>query len=127
MKNAALTGETFKLPKDFDYRDNGGRDSYFGVFKGAEQKHYRVNFYGEAVVWAEERQWAADQRVEEFTEDNKTCVTVEFTSTQYEKVVEWVLSRGGNALPLEPPELAADWRKHIETMRKRTAGKKEGV
>jgi predicted DNA-binding transcriptional regulator YafY len=115
MENAALTEETFPLPRDYDYRHTNG-DSYFGVFKGTEQKRCRINFYEEAVVWARERQWAADQRIEEFTEKGKTCVTLEFTSGQYEKVLEWVLSRGGNALPLEPPELVADWSGHIETM-----------
>jgi predicted DNA-binding transcriptional regulator YafY len=120
VKNAAVTGKTFPLPNDFDYRrSDGGGDSFFGVFKGMEQKRYRINFYEEAVVWAQERQWAADQRVEEFSENGKTCVALEFTSSQYEKVLEWALSRGGNALPLEPPELVADWNDHIETMRRR--------
>ncbi|MDR1637780.1 MAG: WYL domain-containing protein [Treponema sp.] len=124
MKNAAVTAETFKLPKDFDYRSETG-DSYFGVFKGAERKRYRVNFYEEAVVWAEERRWAEDQRVEEFIENGKTCVTVEFSSSQHEKVLEWALSRGGNALPLEPPGLVADWREHIETMGQRSNAAKD--
>jgi hypothetical protein len=29
-------------------------------------------------------------------------------------------SSGGSALPLEPPELVADWHEHIETMRQRS-------
>jgi hypothetical protein len=34
----------------------------------------------------------------------------------YNKVLEWLLSHGGNAQPLEPEELIADWKWHIEVM-----------
>jgi predicted DNA-binding transcriptional regulator YafY len=116
-QNARLRDQGFTLPDDYDYRlrVDGSR---FGVFAGGERRRFRVVFYGEAVVWAEERQWAADQRVEEFEEEGETCCVVEFTSAQYEKVLEWVLSKGCNARPLEPPELAVDWRYHIAELAK---------
>jgi hypothetical protein len=60
--------------------------------------------------------WAADQAIEE----NSYSVTVDFTSTQYEKVLEWVLSRGANAKPHEPPELVTEWKDIITEMQKRS-------
>jgi predicted DNA-binding transcriptional regulator YafY len=113
MENAAPTGTAFELPEDYDYlRKTGG--SYFGVFAGSKEYRFKTAFYDEAVVWAKERQWAADQAVT----DKGDHVIVEFTSTQYEKVLEWVLSRGCNAVPLEPAELVEDWHTHIEWMQK---------
>ncbi|GHV85523.1 hypothetical protein AGMMS50230_11310 [Spirochaetia bacterium] len=49
---------------------------------------------------------------------------MDFTSTQYEKVLEWVLSRGSNAKPLGPPELIKDWKDTINEMQKRS---REGI
>jgi hypothetical protein len=45
-------------------------------------------------------------------------VVITFTSTQFEKVAEWVLSRGGTACPLEPELLVDTWRSNIDEMRK---------
>ncbi|GHV93493.1 putative HTH-type transcriptional regulator YobV [Spirochaetia bacterium] len=115
MRNAALTETAFTLPADYDYRIQAD-GSYFGVFHGKEKKHFRVVFFDEAFSWAKERKWAADQTIEETT----YSVTVDFTSTQYEKVLEWVLSRGSNARPLEPPELVTDWKDTINEMQKRS-------
>jgi hypothetical protein len=64
------------------------------------------------MVWVRERQWAADQVIEA----SAACVILDFTSTQYEKVLEWVLARGSCAVPLEPPELVADWREEVRAM-----------
>jgi predicted DNA-binding transcriptional regulator YafY len=113
MEHAALTENKFNLPPDYNYsaQECG---SYFGIFYGKVKKHFRVSFYDEAFSWAKERTWAADQTIEE----NEYSVTVDFTSTQYEKVLEWVLSRGCNARPLEPPELVKEWKDTIMEMKK---------
>jgi hypothetical protein len=120
MGNAVLTETAFTLPTDedlwsYDYRAHAD-GSYFGVFHGNEKKHFRVAFFDEAFTWAKERKWAADQTIEE----NSYSVTVDFTSTQYEKVLDRVLSRGSNARPLEPPELVKDWKDTISEMQKRS-------
>jgi predicted DNA-binding transcriptional regulator YafY len=115
MGNAALTETAFTLPADYDYCAQAD-GSYFGVFHGKKKKHFRVVFFDEAFSWAKERKWAADQTIEE----NSYSVTVNFTSTQYDKVREWVLSRGSNAKPLEPPELVKDWKDTINEMQKRS-------
>jgi predicted DNA-binding transcriptional regulator YafY len=119
MKNAALTACTFTLPADYDYRlRNDG--SYFGVFAGRKKHAFRVAFYGESEMWASERQWAADQRVKEIPGG----LIITFSSTQYGKVLEWVLSRGGSARPLAPEVLVADWKRHIRAMAKMAREKK---
>jgi predicted DNA-binding transcriptional regulator YafY len=113
MRNAAATSETFTLPKDFDYRLKSD-DSYFGVFAGGERQQFAVAFYDDSAVWVRERQWAADQKIE----DEDEGVVIYFSSTQYHKVLEWVLSRGCSARPFEPEQLVNDWERHIIEMGK---------
>jgi len=118
MKNIALTKEHFSLPKDFDYRAGAG-GSHFGIFAGQKKYHFKIAFYDDSVVWVKDRQWADDQII---TEINNGII-INFTSTQFEKVVEWVLSRGSSARPLEPDLLIDVWRNNIIEMRKMTEEK----
>jgi len=113
IKNVVITDSSFTLPKDFSYLDNSS-GSYFGVFSGSKKEKYRIAFYEDAVPWVKERQWAADQKI---TQTGDAAV-ISFTSTQYEKVLEWVLSRGCSAQPLAPEQLVKDWKWHIQEMRK---------
>jgi predicted DNA-binding transcriptional regulator YafY len=113
IKDPVLTTVKFTLPADFDYcsRADG---SNFGVFAGEKKYRFSIAFYDEAQLWVRERKWAADQIIKE-TEDG---VIITFTSTQYNKVLEWVLSRGCSAKPLEPEPLVKQWTLNIEEMRK---------
>jgi len=113
MKNAALAKEHFILPKDFDYRAGIG-GSHFGVFAGQKKYRFKIAFYDYSVTWVTDRQWADDQKITE-TEDG---VIITFSSTQFEKVVEWLLSRGSTARPLEPESLVDVWQLNIEEMQK---------
>jgi predicted DNA-binding transcriptional regulator YafY len=112
MKNTILTEDTFTLPPDYDYcsRSDG---SSFGVFAGEKKYRFSIAFYDESVQWVKERQWAADQKIEE-SDDDTAIIT--FASTQYYKVLEWMLSRGCTARPLEPAVLVKDWKNHISKM-----------
>ncbi|MCL1910722.1 MAG: WYL domain-containing protein [Leptospirales bacterium] len=115
IKNASLTNESFALPKDFDYRTkNDG--SYFGVFLG-EKKHYRIAFTSNASIEIQERKWAADQKIE-LMEDGSGII-LDFSSTQYGKILSWVLSFGINAGPIEPPELVNEWKNNIFALYKK--------
>jgi len=118
MKNVVTAKDHFLLPKDFDYRAGIG-GSHFGVFTGQEKYHFKIAFYDSSIMWVSDRQWAEDQEITE-TEDG---VIVTFTSTQFEKVVEWVLSRGCTARPMEPELLVNAWQLHIEEMQKMARGK----
>jgi predicted DNA-binding transcriptional regulator YafY len=110
MKRPAATSSHFKLPPDYDYAaQNDG--SYFGVFIGRKER-YRIAFDAVGAAWARERVWAADQKFEEVPGG----VIMDFTSTQYNKVLDWVLARGACAAPLEPELLVKEWREHIEKL-----------
>ena len=109
IKSAALTNERFSLPKDFDYcKKNDG--SYFGVFLGGK-KSYKIVFSSIAALSVQERKWAADQKIELLK--NKDEIIIKFSSTQFEKVLAWVLSFGINARPIEPVELVNEWKKNV--------------
>jgi predicted DNA-binding transcriptional regulator YafY len=112
IRNIALTNDRFSLPRDYDYKVRAD-GSYFGVFAGQGKEHFRVAFSGDYALLAKERLWAADQK----TEDTADGVVIDFSSTQYGKVLEWVLSKGSWALPLEPARLVRDWAWNIERMR----------
>jgi predicted DNA-binding transcriptional regulator YafY len=113
IKNAKLTKNVFTLPKNFNYADFTG-GSYFGVFIGQEKRRFVINCYEDAVIYASDRQWAADQKITDIDDGIK----IEFTSTQYDKVLKWVLSCGCNAVPVKPQKLVGDWKWHIQEMRK---------
>jgi predicted DNA-binding transcriptional regulator YafY len=124
IRNAVLCPNTFTLPEDYDYRSGSrkGRSgeeptgaSYFGVFAGVKKYRFRVAFYDESIVWAAERTWAADQVVE----DQDRGIILKFTSCQYDKVLEWVLSRGCTARPLKPAVLVEDWQYNVKMMAKK--------
>jgi len=113
INNTVLTKDGFTLPNNYSYADFSG-DSYFGVFIGQEKKSYAIDCYEEAVVFVSDRQWAADQKITEIEDGIK----IEFTSTQYDKVLKWVLSCGCYVVPRKPKKLVDDWEWHIREMRK---------
>jgi predicted DNA-binding transcriptional regulator YafY len=115
IENITLVKDIFKLPANFDYRKNNG-ESRFGIFAGKKKQYYRIALYEDAVPWATDRQWAADQRIE--TEGGR-CI-LSFSSVQLNKVLEWVLSQGCAAKPLEPTELVDAWRNNVREMGKMT-------
>ena len=118
LKNAALTNEWFTLPKDFDYRvRNDG--SYFGIFIG-DKKRYKISFAGYLAQDIQDRLWAADQKIETRKKDG--AIVISFSSTQYQKVLSWVLSFGSGVRPLEPAELVNEWRKNIVSLYEKVKG-----
>jgi predicted DNA-binding transcriptional regulator YafY len=120
IKNISLLNKKFNLPKKWDYRvhTNGG---FLGVYTDDKKRLFRIRFFNDAAMRIQERRWAENQRVTE-TPDG---VTLEFTSAQYGKVLELVLSQGRDTLPLEPPELVEDWKIHIRDMDRRTKSAKD--
>jgi predicted DNA-binding transcriptional regulator YafY len=107
IKNVSLTNETFTLPKDYDYRIQSD-GSYFGVFIGKKYR-FKIAFDMAGGEWVKDRKWAADQKIAE----TKKGLVIEFTSTQYNKVLEWLLSRGASARPLKPANFVADWERNV--------------
>jgi predicted DNA-binding transcriptional regulator YafY len=111
IKNLVLCNDSFKLPANFDYRKNSGR---FGIFAGKKKSRFRIALYEEAIPLAMDRQWTADQVIE--TRGGE-CV-LSFSSVQFNKVLEWVLSLGCAAKPLAPKELVAAWQDNVREMAK---------
>jgi predicted DNA-binding transcriptional regulator YafY len=113
MRDAVVTETGFSLPGDYDYCSRSD-DSNFGVFAGNTRYSFCIDFFEHAAFWVKERQWAADQAITEI----EGGIRINFTSTQYDKVLEWVLSKGCYAMPLEPENLVAEWKWHSTEMRK---------
>ncbi|AEF86029.1 conserved hypothetical protein [Treponema primitia ZAS-2] len=126
IRKISLSDKTFTLPTGYDFRTKT-EGSYFGAYSNERKQRYCINFYGEAALRIQERQWAADQRIDEIPSRGKgrnrkappEGVTLSFTSAQYGKVLELVLASGRDALPLEPPELVEDWLANVGDMARR--------
>jgi predicted DNA-binding transcriptional regulator YafY len=111
IENISLAKDFFKLPADFDYRKNNG-ESRFGIFAGSKKQQYRIALYEDAIPWAMDRRWATDQWIEM---ENDRCI-LSFSSVQFNKVLEWVLSQGCAAKPLEPKQLVNAWQNNVREM-----------
>jgi len=114
IKNAALTGAGFSLPQNYRYSD-APEGSYFGVFIGQEKLKFSVDCYDEAAVYATERRWAADQKITAFKDGG---INLSFSSSQYDKVLSWILSNGADAAPRKPARLVQDWKREVSLMAK---------
>jgi hypothetical protein len=70
-------------------------------------------FSNDVLPAIEERQWADDQKIEDAGDD---CFYLDFSSTQFEKILPWILSFGYSAAPEEPQQLVDDWEWHIKEL-----------
>lgn len=111
MEDIKVTADTFELPEDFDFnsRCGGGR---LGAFKGNKVEKYKIKFTGYAKDWIKQHKWADDQEFKE-TED---ATVISFSSTQFDKVYELILSWGTQAEPLAPKKLVERWKEEITAM-----------
>ncbi len=116
MAEIVVTQENFKLPKNYDFNNycGGGR---LGAYKGNKIEQYKIRFCGYAKDWIKEHKWADDQS---FTEDDE-FTTITFSSSQYDKVLELILSWGSQAEPLAPKRLVSQWKKEVLAMYKKVA------
>ena len=120
IRNISLTEETFVFPASADYRIRFD-DSFFGAYSSEKKQRFRIAFFNDGAMRIQERRWAENQRIEE----TKDGVILSFTSAQYGKVLELVLSNGRDALPLEPDELVRDWEENLRDMQKRARAAKK--
>jgi predicted DNA-binding transcriptional regulator YafY len=118
IRNIALTADRFSLPANYNYSAHTG-GTYFGIYAEENTEYFRIAVSGYYALWARERIWAEDQKIEEVPEG----IIIGFTSSQYHKVLEWVLAKGAWAVPLEPPRLVKDWEWNIERMHQNQARK----
>jgi len=113
MKNISATKEFFTLPEDFDFtsRCGGGK---FGAFISEESIDFVIYFYDDSRYMVKECIRADNQVVTDFEDRTR----IEFSSPQFLKVLEWILSQGANAKPISPEWFVNDWKNQISNMAK---------
>ena len=111
MADVVILKDEFELPEDYDINDysGGGR---LGAYKGDKIEQYKIRFTGYAKEWMKKHKLANDQT---FTEDEEST-TVSFSSTQYDKILEQILSWGCQAEPLSPTRLVKRWKEEVLAM-----------
>ena len=111
MADVVVLNEKFDLPENFDINNysGGGR---LGAFAGDKVEKFKIRFTGYAKEWIKNHKWADDQT---FTEDEEST-TIAFSSSQFEKVFESMLSWGRQAEPLAPARLVKRWKEEILAM-----------
>lgn len=108
-----VNNEKFDLPAEYEFSLKHGF-SKFGAYTFKEPIKYKIEFYGNTQIWISENKWADDQVLE--VSENKTTLT--FTSSQDDKILEWILSCGSDAKPIEPNEFVQRWKAKISAMAK---------
>ena len=111
MADVVVLNEKFDLPENFDINNysGGGR---LGAFAGDKVEKFKIRFTGYAKEWIKNHKWADDQT---FIEDEEST-TITFSSSQFEKVFESMLSWGRQAEPLAPTRLVKRWKEEILAM-----------
>ncbi|MDD7450475.1 MAG: WYL domain-containing protein [Treponema sp.] len=112
LEGITITNEEFELPDDYDFtkRCKGGR---LGAFSSDKVENYEIEVTGYASYWIKDHKWADDQTFEELDEED---VIIRFSSCQFAKVKELVLSLGSGAKPLAPKRLVNEWKKEVTAM-----------
>ena len=111
MADIVVLKDEFELPKDYEITkyNGGGR---LGAFASDNIEKYKIRFTGYAKEWMKNHKLADDQT---FKEDDEST-TVSFTSSQFDKVLELILSWGRQAEPLSPDRLVKRWKEEVLAM-----------
>jgi proteasome accessory factor B len=105
------TGKSFARPQKFSL-EKRLRDS-FGVQSGKGQHTVVIRFNEMAADYIREKKWHESQVLHELP-DGGVELTLKLSSLP--EVERWVLSWGGNAVVLQPPELAESIRRAAENI-----------
>lgn len=118
MADVAVLDEEFELPEKYDINDysGGGR---LGAFVGDNIERFEIRFSGYAKEWMKKHKLAADQVYKE----EEDSAVVSFSSSQYERVLELILSWGCQAEPVSPASLVERWKDAVMAMAEK-AGKR---
>ena len=111
-----ITDKTFDLPADHTFKEANG-NGRFGAYKSPKGKmRFKVKFRGEALKEIESKTFFDDQIITKASEGESI---MDFTSVQYERVLDWIIEFSSDAIPLEPEELVTEWKsKWTETINK---------
>lgn len=100
MERVEVSEECFQRPEHFDLHSHLA-DS-FGIFHEPGNTIVRIRFAPQVSRYVQEKRWHASQRL--WSQPDGSTV-VEFRLGGIEEVKHWILSFGGYAEVLEPPEL----------------------
>lgn len=102
IQSVRLTGKTFAPPRNFSL-DKRLRDS-FGVQSGQGKFHVIIRFNKLVADYVREKRWHDSQQIREL---RGGALELQLRLSGLAEVERWVLSWGGNATVLRPPELVA--------------------
>ena len=108
IRRARVSGDAFQIPKDFDFEKQWR--NHFGIMVGDKEVRVRVRFRADQAFYVQERDWHPEQK---FTREKDGSLVMAFRTSHLFEVTRWVLSWGGAATVLEPPELAAAVRSEL--------------
>jgi proteasome accessory factor B len=123
IESAALTGERYAIPRNFDanafFRDT------FGLFVGGGKPfRFRVRFSPEISDEIREQQWHPDQKLETLPRGG---VILELPARSIQEARRFVLTYGKEAEVLGPPELVEDIRSQAGEMTRSYGRKAKGT
>jgi proteasome accessory factor B len=102
IQTVRATGETFDRPQSFSLQRRL-RDS-FGVRSGHGEYQIRIRFNEVVADYIREKKWHPSQRIVELPDG---ALELGLTLSSFIEIQRWILGWGGEAVVLEPPELAA--------------------
>jgi predicted DNA-binding transcriptional regulator YafY len=105
------TGRTFEASQKFSV-ENQLRDS-FGVRSGQKEQEVVVRFSHSVADFIREKKWHGSQRLRELKNGD---VELSLTLSGLVEVQRWVLSWGGNAVVIRPPELVKSVKEAAQTI-----------
>jgi predicted DNA-binding transcriptional regulator YafY len=111
MTNAKATDKSFTVPDAFDFDDFAG--THFGIIFGKQEHLIRVRFDAVVAPYVKERSWHWTQVIEE---QDDGSIELTMRANHLLEIMRWVLSWGGGAKVIEPPELVAMVRAEVEKM-----------
>lgn len=102
----------FILPKNFNFLHSVVGN--FGCYNDETPRVYKIKFSKDSYAWlySKDRIWGGNQSIEET--DNGYILS--FEASQFKPVLRWILGWGDEAVPLEPPELVAEWKEKVIKM-----------
>ena len=101
IKSAKPTGKTFERTEKFSL-EKRLRDS-FGVHSGEGKYEVVLHFSSRAADYVREKKWHGSQKLSELKEGG---VELKLSLSSLSEIERWVLSWGGEAKVITPPELA---------------------
>ncbi len=111
MGRVTPTGKTFPRPARFSLEKRLHHS--FGVVSGAGEFEVVLRFDAFAAGYIREKRWHASQRLRDLKEGG---AELRMKLSSLEEVRRWVLSWGGHAKVLSPPELAAAVRESAQKL-----------